>query len=352
MAPPPRRRSRTFIANLRYLWALLKRFRVTFLFLLAVLGGVTLSLWLGYSRGGQGLTLPKALAATCFLMMGQPTLELPDSWSMTLVFVATPVLGLAVVADGLVRFGYLFFAKQRNDKEWIAVQAQAFRDHVVLCGAGRVGFRVLEQLRRLGLDVVMVERNESAPFVQAIRAEGVPILIDDVRAPNALLATNIGAARALVCATDDDLANLNIALDARRINPSIRVVMRLFDDDLVSKVRDTFKVEAMSTSALAAPAFAAAALDPSIHTSFELDGQIMVVGEIAVAPPLAGRSGAELHDELGATLLRVRRADGAFREAKSSEPLTAGDIALVQAPLERYRALRSATATAGERRSA
>jgi Trk K+ transport system NAD-binding subunit len=344
------RRSRTLIANLRYLWALLKRFRVTFLLLVAVLFGGTLAFWAGYSKNGQSITLPKALAATCFLMMGQTSLELPDSWAMTLVFVLIPILGLAVVADGLVRFGYLFFAKHRNDKEWVAVQAQSFKDHVVVCGAGRVGFRVLDQLSRMGVDVVVVERNENAPFVQAIRGQGVPILIDDVREASALEATNIRAARAIVCATDDDLANLNIALDARRINPGIRVVMRLFDDDLVAKVRDTFKVQAMSTSALAAPAFAAAAVDPSIHTSFELDGEIMVVGEVAVGAHLAGRTAAELHDQLGATLLRVKRGEAGFREVGSAEPLRDGDVALLQATLERYRALQASLGA--ERRSA
>jgi Trk K+ transport system NAD-binding subunit len=171
-----------------------------------------------------------------------------------------------------------------------------------------------------------------------------------VREASALEATNIRAARAIVCATDDDLANLNIALDARRINPGIRVVMRLFDDDLVAKVRDTFKVQAMSTSALAAPAFAAAAVDPSIHTSFELDGEIMVVGEVAVGAHLAGRTAAELHDQLGATLLRVKRGEVGFREVGSAEPLRDGDVALLQATLERYRALQASLGA--ERRSA
>ncbi|MBI5545903.1 MAG: NAD-binding protein [Deltaproteobacteria bacterium] len=268
MRPPPRKPwLKSLKANVRYLGALLRRFKVTFLLLVIVQLGGSVILWLGYSRHGGGITFAKAMGATYFLMMGQPSLELPDSWGFVLFVALLPVLGLAVLADGLVRFGYLFFAKHRNDKEWVAVQTQAMKGHVVLCGAGRIGYRVLEQLQALGVDVVVVERNEAAAFVQAIRGMGVPLLIDDVRAPNALEATNIKAARAIVCATDDDLANLNIALDARRLNPDVRVVMRLFDDDLVRKVKDAFAVEALSTSALAAPAFAAAALDQSIHTS-------------------------------------------------------------------------------------
>ncbi len=342
-----RRWSRSAGSQLRYLWALLRRFKVTFLMLAAVQLGGSLTFFLGYARAGRPVSFPKAMGATYFLMMGQPSLELPDTWAMTAVTALIPVLGIAVVADGLVRFGYLFFAKHRNDKEWIAVQAASLKDHVVLCGAGRVGYRVLEQLLKLDVDVVVLERNENAPFVQAVRSLGVPLLVDDGRARDSLDVVNIKGAQAIVCATDDDLANLNIALDARRLNPEIRVVMRLFDEDLLAKVRDAFVVEALSTSALAAPAFAAAALDPSIHTSFDLDGELTVVAELKVGASLAGLSAARLRDEHGATLLKIARGGKPFATAPSSAVLMEGDSALLQAPLESYRRLaRSKSASA------
>lgn len=325
--------------QLRYLKALLVRFKITFILLVVVQLGGSLLIWLGYARHGKGVSFSQAMGATYFLLMGQPALEMPDAGWLILIEAIIPVLGLAVLADGLVRFGFLFFAKHRNDKEWIAVQAFTFKNHVVLCGAGRVGFRVLERLYMLGVDVVVVERNENAAFVQAMRSQGVPLLIDDVRTGNALESTNIKAARAIVCATDDDLANLNIALDARRLNPKIRVVMRLFDDDLVRNVEDAFKVEAFSTSALAAPAFATAALDASIHASFELDGKLIVVGSLAIGPSLAGRTVAQAQDELGLHVLRLTRAGAAPFEPKSTEALAAGDLAVIQASFEDFRRL-------------
>jgi Trk K+ transport system NAD-binding subunit len=323
--------------QLRYLRVLLRRFKVTFILLAVVQLGGSLLLWAGYKHHGSGINFPQAMGATYFLMMGQPTLEIADSWWLMLVEALIPVLGIAVLADGLVRFGFLFFAKHRNDKEWIAVQAHTLKNHVVLCGAGRIGYRVLDRLHKLGLDVVVVERNEAAPFVQAIRNEGVPLLIDDVRTANALDATNIKAARAIVCATDDDLANLNIALDARRLNPKIRVVMRLFDDDLVRKVEDAFQFEAFSTSSLSAPAFAAAALDACIKTSFDLDEQMVVVGEVTVAAPLAGLTVAQVQDELGVRVLRLRHGDAPAVDPKSTHKLVLGDLAVLQAPFEAFR---------------
>lgn len=349
MARPARPLPQRLRIQLRYLWALVKRFKITFILLGVVQLGGSLVLWLWYTRHGHGVTLPQAMGATYFLMMGQPSLEMPDSWWLMLFEALIPVLGLAVLADGLVRFGFLFFAKHRNDKEWIAVQAQTMKGHVVLCGAGRIGYRVLERLHLLGVDVVVVERNENAPFVQALRNQGVPLLIDDVRTGNTLASTNIKAARAIVCATDDDLANLNIALDARRMNPKIRVVMRLFDDDLVQKVQDAFQVDAFSTSALAAPAFAAAALDVNVRTSFELDGHLVVVGDLTLeaGSPLAGRTVGQCLDDLGVRVLRLQRGTAAATEPHSPEGLQVGDKLVIQATLDRYQQLspRDAPAT-------
>jgi Trk K+ transport system NAD-binding subunit len=337
MARPRHTVAQRVLVQLRYLGALVRRFRVTFILLLVVQLGGSLALWLGYSVEGAGISWPRAMGATYFLMMGQPSLEIPNSWWLMLVEALIPVLGIAVLADGLVRFGFLFFAKQRNDKEWTAMQAHTMKNHVVLCGAGRIGYRVLDRLHKLGVDVVVVECNENAAFVQAIRNEGVPLLIDDVRAANALEGTNIKAARAIVCATDDDLANLNIALDARRLNPSIRVVMRLFDDDLVDKVEGAFQVEAFSTSSLAAPAFAAAALDASITTSFDLDGQMVVVGEVHAGPDLVGRTIAQVHDAEGVRVLQIKRGGAAAFDPKSGEVLRQGDVAVLQGPFEVFK---------------
>ena len=63
--------------------------------------------------------------------------------------VLIPPLGITTVAEGLVRFAYLFFARERNDKEWFSVLAQTLKEHVIVCGAGRVGYRVFEQLRAM-----------------------------------------------------------------------------------------------------------------------------------------------------------------------------------------------------------
>ena len=57
----------------------------------------------------------------------------------------------------------------------------------------------------------------------------------------------------------------------------------MFDQDLASKIRESFDIHlAFSTSALAAPLFATASTDRSILNSFYVDGKLLVVAEIEV----------------------------------------------------------------------
>ncbi len=332
---------RTWHAQLRYFWTLVKRFRFTFMMLFVLVGGGGAGLYFLMARAGKPIGLLRAVVTAYFLLFAQPITDIPDDGAVELLAVLIPPLGITTVAEGLVRFAYLFFANTRNDREWFAVLAQTLKDHVVVCGAGRVGFRVFEQLSRLGVPLLMIERDESKPFISTIRAAGVPVQIEDVRSAGVLERANLQKARAIVCATDDDLANLNIALDARKLKPGIRVVMRLFDDDLVAKVSSSFDAQAFSTSALAAPALAMAALDPSIKNSFEVGGRLMVVGELMVNARLAGRSVAQLRDENGVLIIHLVKKDGqTVFDPTGVSFLEAGDRITLQATLQTYQGLR------------
>lgn len=329
--------------NLRYLRALSRRFRVTlFLVPLLTLFCPLLFQWRYVQPGHPPLSFGRALHHVYFLFFGNPSLDYVDDWLIEALNILIPPVGIAVVVDGLVRFAYLFFARHRSDKEWIEVIAESLKDHVVVCGAGRVGYRVVTQLRAMGRDVIVVEKHEDAAFVSVLRDEDVAVLIDDTRSPQCLPRTNVRHASAIVCATDDDLANLNIALDARRLNPGIRVVIRLFDEDLVSKVRDTFKAEALSSSGLAAPAMALAALDPRIVQSFRIGEHLMVVSLFEAREGLPGLTLTEVRERYGALTVALRRGE-AERLHPGEDRIQAGDVLTLQATYEDYRRLRAFT---------
>lgn len=333
--------SSRLLRSVRYAWAVAWRFRLT-LVLMVVWFGVLPLVYMARYPGSP--SFGRSLHHVYFLLFGQPSLDYVEDWVLEALNILTPPLGLATVVDGVVRFSYLFNARKRADREWIEVLAESLKDHVVVCGAGRVGFRVTLELRSLGREVVVVEKRPDAPFASVLRDQGVAVLIDDIRSPGSLQRVNVMKASAIVCATDDDLSNLNVALDARKLNPNVRVVMRLFDDDLVERVRDNFHAEAHSTSALAAPAFALAALDPRILHSFHVGEHLMVVSRFTVGPALQPLNLSAVRDRFGGLTLSMKR--GAAPEVlhpAGNTSLQPGDELVVQASYREYVELRRFT---------
>lgn len=170
--------------------------------------------------------------------------------------------------------------------------ASTLNNHVILCGLGKVGLRVLQQLVRLGEEVIVLERDEKCSGLSYARKHGIPVLIGTGREEAVFEELNIARAKSIICATDDDLANLEIALDARKYNDNIRVVLRMFDQELAGKIRESFGMHlAFSTSELAAPLFATSSSDRSIVNSFYVGEQLLVVANITINPDseLAGK---------------------------------------------------------------
>ena len=339
------RKRRHLVANLRYLLALLARFKVTFLLAVALFGGAPVVFVLRYvGPSGERVGYGEAFHHVYFLLFGQPSLPYVGDLLVEGLNLVIPPLGIAVVVDGIIRFAYLYFAKHRADKEWISVISKTLQGHVIVCGAGRVGYRVAVMLLELGHEVVVIDKREDAAFVTALRDQKVLVLIDDIKSLHTLGRTNVQAAAAIVCATDDDLANLNVALDARKQKPGIRVVIRLFDDDLVAKVRDTFRAEALSSSALAAPAMALAALDPRIVQSFRVGTHIMVVSLFKAVQGLPGLSLSELRDRFGGFALALKRGEASERlHPRGNTTIEPGDVLTVQCRYQDYLKLRRFT---------
>jgi len=299
---------RSALTWLRYLAALAAEFRTTLALAMFVFGLTPLLfVWRYEGLDGRRLAYPEAFHHVYFLLLDGPSLGYIDDPILECVTLALPPLGLLVLADGAVRLSGLLLARRRNAKEWIAVVASAFQGHVVVCGAGRVGYRVANQLRALGSDLVVIERNKDGSFVAALIDANVPVLIDDIRSKAALHRANLTAASAIVAVTDDDLANLNVCLDARRLNPTIRVVIRLFDEDLIEAVRPLLGAEVISTSAFAAPHFALTALDPLVMHSFQVGGNLMVVARLAVSPRMRSETVGDLRDVHGALTIALDR---------------------------------------------
>nr|WSX54398.1 NAD-binding protein [Streptomyces sp. NBC_00974] len=174
--------------------------------------------------------------------------------------------------------------------------------HVVLLGLGKVGTRVLARLRELGIPVVCVESDPQARGLALARRLHVPVVVGDVTDEGVLEAARMQRAHSLLALTSSDTTNLEAALYARSVQPDVRVVMRLYDDEFATAVYRTLRqahpaalTRSRSVSYLAAPAFAGAMMGRQVLGAIPVERRVLVFAALDVEghPQLEGRSIAE-----------------------------------------------------------
>ncbi|HEV3235445.1 MAG TPA: NAD-binding protein [Gemmataceae bacterium] len=155
--------------------------------------------------------------------------------------------------------------------------------HIVVCGLGSVGFRVIEELLNQGERVVAIEIAANNRFVATARRLGAAVIIGDATVPEVHRQAHSGTARAVVAGTNEEIINLEIALLVRSINPLQRVVLRLSDADLAKMLRESANVRlAVSVSTLAAPAFVAALFGDRVLSVFLLQGKLLAAIDLII----------------------------------------------------------------------
>ena len=216
---------------------------------------------------------------------------------VTLISLAIPPVVTAVIVGGVVRSRLPMVPGQIGD-------------HVVVVGLGNVGTRVVRQLRDLGIAVVTIENDENARGVSTMRRLDVPIVFGDATREDTLRAAHVADARALLMLSSSDVVNLEGALQARAQRDDLRVVLRLFDDDLAQRVGRVFGFAiSNSVSYLAAPAFAAAMVERQVIGTIPIGRQVLMIAEVPIAAgsPLAGATVRAADEQGEARVIALQR---------------------------------------------
>jgi Trk K+ transport system NAD-binding subunit len=290
----------------------------------------------------ERLDFAPALYETLKLLTLQSALPLPtDPLGMALFFLI-PLLGLALIFQSVLNFGRLLLDKGSRRELWQVSLASTYRDHVIICGLGRVSLRVLMQLSEAGYEAVVVERDWDSEFVERALGLKTPVVLGDARDPETLHQAGLARARAVFTGVDDDLINIEIGLTVRAARPDIRVILRVFNDDLDRNLERSFGSNtAFSASALAAPTFAAAAVSRAIDYVLPLGDTLLGVSHLVVQPDslLAGfvRAVEEAHQ---IRVLYHQDAAGRAQRRDLLRQLSSGDRIMAIGPLDALETLR------------
>jgi len=147
--------------------------------------------------------------------------------------------------------------------------------HVIVCGAGNVGSLVIDYLRELGEDVVVVERNPDAILIELARDRKIDLLTGDATNDETIAYCSPEKAKALVGVTNSDTANLEVALGARtrtreRARSDMHVVLRIDDLAFGASIKRHFGIASFSTTELTAPTIAGLARFESTRGRFAI----------------------------------------------------------------------------------
>lgn len=119
----------------------------------------------------------------------------------------------------------------------IGSRAVPRRDHVIVVGMGQLGIRVCETLLDLGVPVVGVERDRSAPHLSVARSLGIPVLVGDGTQRQVLKKLRLDRCRSLAAVGSDDSDNISVAVAVTAISPATRVVLRAGEHEAIAETR-------------------------------------------------------------------------------------------------------------------
>jgi voltage-gated potassium channel len=179
--------------------------------------------------------------------------------------------------------------------------------HVVICGFGRMGRVVAEEVMRSGGQAVVIERDPAREAELA--ASGLLFVIGSALADSVLEEAGLPRARAIVVVTASDADNVFITLSARAMNPSIHIHARGETEVGLQHLRMAGADQAVAAYQWGALRLAAAVMRPSVVDFLELSfpgrGAEIDLEEIRVAPgnALVGQSITAV--EQSSTRLRI-----------------------------------------------
>jgi voltage-gated potassium channel len=279
------------------------------IFTCTVLGGGVIYFYLSRAAGEPLTSILESeyqiLAMTFFQSSG----DFPHTWYLGMFYFIMPVIGLILLAQGVTEFSVMLFNRRARGKEWEIAVASTYNNHIILVGLGHLGYRVAQELTSIDQDLVLVEANPKADLVTSIKQMGIPVIQEDASHDVTLEMAGVKKARSIILCTQNDSLNLKIALIAKRMNPDIRVILRIFDDDFAHGLHEQFGYTAFSATGMAAPAFAAAASGVDITRPITVEGKPMSLAHLKISngSQFISRTISEVEQHYNLSVVFIRR---------------------------------------------
>lgn len=220
----------------------------------------------------------------------------------------------------------------------------ALSGHVIVCGCGTTGSRVVEELMDTNTSFVVLDVNEESleAMAQTYRASsstrGVPLFIHgDATDDKILYQAGIERASGLVAALRNDKDNLYLIFSSRQINSGLRIVARATEKDAPQKMARAGANKVVAPNILGGMRIASEMIRPDVTEFLDImlrdKEQNHRIEQVALPAnsPLVGRrlSDSRIRKATDILVIAIRRQDGAFTYNPGPDTILEEDSTLV-----------------------
>jgi voltage-gated potassium channel len=219
--------------------------------------------------------------------------------------------------------------------------------HFIVCGAGRVGRRIIRQLAGQGLPFVVIERVERR--LEELAEPPEYFIIGDATSEEILMEAGVNRAHGLASCLPDDAANVYVVLTARGLNPGLHIVARAVEEQAEATLIRAGASRVVAPTIIGSQSMARALLKPAIADfmdSIVAESLDLVFEEIAIdsSSPYAGKQLKEtdLLSAFGLIVVAIRQKDGELIfNPKGNNYINDGDLLIVIGKAESVQGLKS-----------
>ena len=250
---------------------------------------------------------------------------------LMLTGVGTVLYALSILAQSVIQSELVdALSTRRKVKEM-----EKLEGHYVVCGAGRVGRRIIRHLAGQKMPFVVIESNERRLDEHSGYTDH--LIVGDATSEEVLKQAGVGRAKGLASCLPDDAANVYVVLTARGLNPGLHIVARAVEEQAEPTLIRAGASRVVAPTIIGSQSMARALLRPAIADfmdSIVAETLDLVFEEIAIdsASPYAGQQlkDTDLLGTLGLIVVAIRHKNGQLLFPPEGETVVdVGDLLMV-----------------------
>ncbi len=247
--------------------------------------------------------------------------EVADLTDFGRVFTIALIFGgigsMAMVGTGFVEWMIEQHIGHWGRRKKMSKLVGELKEHIIVCGYGRMGRYVVNELRPHGAKFVVIERDQE--LCDKLVEQGVLAIRGDASDEAVLGSAGICRAAALVAALNTDADNLYLTLTAHGLCPNLKIVVRAEEQASHSKFMRAGAAKVISPYAIGADHIVQLLLRPRVVDFIELvtqqDALELNIDQVELKEdsPLCRKTLAEsrARQSLGRMILAIRKQQGA-----------------------------------------